>query len=275
MSKGNIQTNRVSGGGASAAASDAEVLGCLADIKALIAELCEKIVLGDDATALAEIIAQLSALCDKLLDIAGQNVELLAELQALCDKILAGNETLTEVLAELQALCEKFNRFDFDECCTGGATDTTAQCANIPKSWTTGTLGNFDRCTYSFGGIDLPNDNYTFADFEALITGVGGTIEVNPNNPDQYTICVPDGFRTCYQSACFSGNVGQISRACVITTPNTTEEVCKDYLRTWGKYEEPIGNTLASSLDVLQQLLEKQCETNALLTEILCGPAEE
>jgi hypothetical protein len=85
------------------------VLTCLADIKALIAELCEKIVLGDDSTALAEIIANLMQLCDKLLAQSDIQNEILAELQALCEKILAGNESLAEVVAELAALCEKLN----------------------------------------------------------------------------------------------------------------------------------------------------------------------
>lgn len=149
------------------------------------------------------------------------------------------------------------NQGTVEECCTGGATDTTAKCANISKSWTTMELGDFDSCTASFGGIDLPNDNYEYADFEALILGVGGTIAPNPSNPDQYTICVPDGFRTCYDRACFKDRVGQLTRACVIALPNTTEPECTDYLRTWGKYEEPIGNTLSTMLD-------KQCETAEL-----------
>ena len=107
--KDHIQTNSSGGGGAAAAASDAEVLACLAEIKTLIGELCEKIALGDDSTALAEIIAQLMQLCDKLLANGDAQTEILAELKSLCDKILAGNESLTEVVAELAALCEKLN----------------------------------------------------------------------------------------------------------------------------------------------------------------------
>ena len=163
---------------------------------------------------------------------------------------------------QIAALCEKLDgpKPTIEECCTGGATETTAKCANISSTWTSMSLGDFDTCTASFGGIDLPNDNYEYADFEALILSVGGTIGPNPNNPDQYTICVPDGFSTCYSRACFKDRIGQLTRACVVATPNTTEEVCTDFQRTWGKFEEPIANILATSLDVQEQTLAKLCE---------------
>lgn len=169
---------------------------------------------------------------------------------------------------QIAALCEKLDgpKPDIEECCTGGATETTAKCANISASWTSMSLGDFDRCTASFGGIDLPDDNYEYADFEALILGVGGTIEPNPNNPDQYRICVPEGFSTCYNRACFNGVIGQLTRACVVALPNTTEPECTNYQRTWGKYEEPIANILETQLDSLQSI----CEKMELQTAKLC-----
>ena len=174
----------------------------------------------------------------------------------------------------IKKLCEKLDMptADITTCCTGGATETTAKCANIPKSWTTLSLGDYDTCTASFGGISLPDDNYVYADFEALILSVGGTIEPNPNNPDQYTICVPDDFSTCYSRACFKDRVGQLVRACVVPLPNTTEPECIDFQRTWGKYEEPIANILQTSLDTQQQMLDKLCEdAGACVREPLAG----
>ena len=151
----NLQTNRPGGGGAAAAASDVEVLACLADIKTLIGELCEKIVLGDDSTALAEIIANLMQLCDKLLAQSDIQNEILAELQALCEKILAGNESLAEVVAELQALCTKLESvLEALEAICGklDAVTTTAPCGEStgggePVGELVSYPGNFDTDT--------------------------------------------------------------------------------------------------------------------------------
>lgn len=197
----------------------------------------------DAAPAISFKVATMTATCE------GEEVCALRTKECNSDELLA---CVKEIKEEPAAT--------IDECCTGGATETTAKCANIPASWTTMTLGTFDRCTASFGGIDLPDDNYTYADFEALILGVGGTIAPNPANPDQYTICVPDGFSTCYQRGCFRGPIGQLTRACVIASPNTTEEECKNFDRVWTKYEEPIGNVLETSLAVQEDILAKACE---------------
>jgi len=295
-----------------------------------LSALCDKLLelianMGDlsgVAEALATLVAQLTALCDKIeagfdemvscLEDMKDALDLVVEgLAAICEKLDAVNESLTAICDKLEKAVASLDAIlaailaqtviltdieanqtgmscdeptyvtscdpqgTIDECCTGGATETTAQCANIPKSWTEGSLGTFDRCTWSFGGISLPDDNYTLADFTALIEGVGGTIEPNPNNPDQYTICVPDGFSTCYQAACFKDRVGQLTRACVIAVPNTTEEVCKNFPRFWSKFEEPIGNTLTTSLAVQEESLIKLCEiaeSNAAILEKMCEP---
>ena len=173
------------------------------------------------------------------------------------------------ILACLEVIKEK-ETATIEECCTGGSTATTAKCASISASWTTMSLGDFDTCTASFGGIDLPNDNYDYADFEALIVGVGGTIE--PDG-DRYKICLPEGFTTCYQRACFKDRIGQLTRACVVSLPNTTEPECIDFQRTWGKYEEPIANILQTQLAVQEEMLAKQCEiadNTALSAAKLC-----
>lgn len=70
---------------ADTAATDA-ILDCLAELKLLTAA-------NNDAVALAEIISQLQALCEKLLEQADQT-------QAICDK-------LEQALEQLTALCEK------------------------------------------------------------------------------------------------------------------------------------------------------------------------
>ena len=66
-----------------------ELLACFQDLKALI-------VASDDATALAEIIANLEALCTKLLDM----LTALEVLPALCEKLEA-------VIESLDSLCDK------------------------------------------------------------------------------------------------------------------------------------------------------------------------
>ena len=188
----------------------------------------------------------------------------LAELEGAPVKLPAESHCALRVLdcnSDAILACLLSQKVTITECCTGGATETTAKCANISASWTRMSLGDFDSCTASFGGIALPDDNYTYEDFEALILGVGGTIEPNPNNPTgSYTICVPDGFRTCYDKACFKDRIGQLTRACVVSTDNTTEPECITYQRTWGKYEEPIANILTTSLDVQQGMLDKLCQ---------------
>ena len=74
-------------------ANNEAVLECLAELKLLTAA-------NNDALALAEILASLQAVCDKLLAQADQNTEILTALEALCDKLLTTNESLAE-------LCEK------------------------------------------------------------------------------------------------------------------------------------------------------------------------
>lgn len=314
-------------------------------VLAALEALCDKFIAANDATALAEILTAIMALCTKLETMIEGHSAILAELQALCKKLLAAIDKLDELCTKLDAtntqlselctkitalheelvasikeLCTKLDtnnellekictkldlmnatlntqlaaivacllgmkseqidqgltldeilkclqdqkelQATIDQCCTGGATATTAKCTNVNKSWTEFDLeaSGFDTCTASYGDIALPDGSYTYADFEAIILGVGGTIEPNPNNPDQYLVCLPDDFRTCFNRTCFKDRIGQITRICTVALPNTTEEECTGFLRTWGKYEEPIGNTLATSLDVQQQMLDKMCD---------------
>lgn len=268
----------------------------IADVQTAIetgdASICEKL------EKLLEIVATIATSIDAQTDILNSHTDLLTEIKE-CLNELAGSLTaileaindlstnigaildvlnsidsdIKEILNCLKTIKDFLDGLDVEQCCTGGATATTARCANISKTWTTGALGDFDRCTASFGGYDLPDDNYTYDDFAAIITNVGGTIEPNPNNPDQYTICVPEGFKTCFSRACFRNNVGQLTRVCVVATPNTTEEVCTNYLRVWDKYSEPTANLIATGNDIAEQQLEKLCtiaDGDDLATAKLC-----
>ena len=237
---------------------NAEQLACLQDIKAALAEVLTAL------ETLTDISASLEAICEKL-DAAN------ASLEALCDKldaILAAVVAQTAILTAIEGnqtgmSCDEPTHVTtcdpqptIEECCTGGATAETAVCYNVRLSWFTGNQGTFDRCTYSIGGVDLPDDNYTRADFEAAFPA-GTTFE---DQGDTVRVCTSEGFSMCYNRACFNGNIGQLTRACVVGSPNTAEEECIDVIRTFGKYEEPIGNLLATQNDILEDMLEKMCE---------------
>ena len=89
--------------------TDPAVIDCLETLKAMLENLQVLVEANNDASALAELILAVQAVCDKTLLIIDQNQELLIEVQDLCQKILQGNESLAIVSAELQALCDKFN----------------------------------------------------------------------------------------------------------------------------------------------------------------------
>ena len=93
-----------SGGGTSAVEMEfmEAVVACLAELKLLT-------VANNDATALAEIIGQLSALCDKLLLQGEQNEAIckkletmLDQLAKLCEKIENGNEDILACLEDIK-----------------------------------------------------------------------------------------------------------------------------------------------------------------------------
>ena len=93
-----------SGGGTSAVEMEfmEAVVACLAELKLLT-------VANNDATALAEIIGQLSALCDKLLLQGEQNEAICKKLETmldqlanLCEKIENGNEDILACLEDIK-----------------------------------------------------------------------------------------------------------------------------------------------------------------------------
>ena len=76
------------------------------DGTAIIVTCCQM----DSKGGLSEYVAMgIDDICQKLLAIAegSDNTELVAEIQALCAKILAGNALTASMVAELQALCQK------------------------------------------------------------------------------------------------------------------------------------------------------------------------
>lgn len=229
---------------------NAEQLACFEAMKATLAEILAAL------SVLTDMNASLEQICEKL-DTANQS------LSAILAAILAQTAILTNIEAnQTGQSCDRPTHITscdpkptVTECCTGGATDETAQCFNVPIGWFTGSLGNFDRCTWSIGGVDLPDDNYTRADFEAAWPA-GTTFE---DEGDSVKVCTTEGFAACYRSACFNGAIGQLARVCLVSVPNTTEEVCEDFQRTWGKYEEPIGNILATQLATQEDMLDKLC----------------
>ena len=79
----------------STATTDPAVLDCLAELKLLVAA-------NNDATALATLIADLQAVCDKLLANGDTQVDILGSLQALCDKFEESNAAILECLEALK-----------------------------------------------------------------------------------------------------------------------------------------------------------------------------
>lgn len=267
-------------GGAVAPAGDVVI-----DLTALleeIAALCDKLV------GITNILtdADFPALCEKLLALAAEiqalsasNAEAFAALQTaiaalatanaagfasviaaietLCDKWEAGNE---EQCKKLEALleCLQSQKVDVSVCCTGGATDATAFCSSIPRSFF---AGNDPRCTYSFANQDLPNP-YTREDVLAILPA-GSTISDDPENPDRYLVCVSGEVSLCYSSMCRNEGqiIGTLTRVCFTKLPNTVEEVCTKYKRVWDKYSEPTADILTTQLAVQELMLQKLCES--------------
>lgn len=108
------------------------MLACLIDLKALLAA-------SDDTSAIAEIVANLEAICDKLLDLIGNigdlselctKLETLIEsLETVCTKIEEGFasmlECLEQVKADLALLCEKLDSVIVDApACSGSPIGT-------------------------------------------------------------------------------------------------------------------------------------------------------
>ena len=175
-------------------------------------------------------------------------------VEALCVHDLKSYAKLVEICASLNQmltkLCEPSVLDDItcETCITGGATPETANCYRVPSSWLSYSMPpQFDRCTTSIAGTAL-QDSYTQADFEAALPA-GSVIVPQADGALVYT----SGVTFCLQRACFTGPIGQISRVCLISTPNTEEPVTKKFLHVLGKYDEPIGNTL-------QGILDKSCE---------------
>lgn len=281
-------------------------------LSAQLTQICDKLVASSDTLAIAEIIAQLQAICDKLLGLAADFsamiaaiLSVVAQLEALCKKIEAGFADivacLEDIKAELAAIATNLQAIlaavvaqtailtsiqanqtgmscevpthvtfcdpiaDVVECCTGGATEATAKCFNVPVSILS---GNSPNCTYKWNDQDLPNP-YTQAQFMATMPGA--TIEIEG---DSAKICAAEDVLTCFSSFCrVEGElIGSLTRICFVALPNTTEEVCEDFQRNWGKYDEPIGNILQTQLAVQEEMLAKLCEISEKLD---CPPAEE
>ena len=89
---------------------NAAILACLAELKLLTAA-------NNDAVALAEIIGELQALCDKLLDQSGQMDEVLASLKALCEKIEKGNQEQLDCLVAIKDLLQEKQLIPLNQVC--------------------------------------------------------------------------------------------------------------------------------------------------------------
>lgn len=96
MSKGSIDAPKSSAGGSltgGGASMDEAILECLAELKLLTAA-------NNDATALAMLIEQMEAVCDKLLAANALAETTNTELMALCQKLLDSAEADAEQSAE-------------------------------------------------------------------------------------------------------------------------------------------------------------------------------
>ena len=161
----------------------------------------------------------------------------------------------------LQKICDKLDSV-IEECCyvvDGGLTET-ARCQTFARP---DPFGNGSPDTNYFvrvngQQIDLPNP-HTHADILAALNGVCGSWQIldDGNSTGRQVLCNTD-------LSCTSAVFGQCTdqglnlmcslatSAGIIVEPNVT---CRRFIRTWGKFEEPIADTLAQSLAVQEDML--------------------
>ena len=180
----------------------------------------------------------------------------------------------------LQKICDKLDSV-IEECCyvvDGGLTET-ARCQTFAR---TDPFGNGSPDTNYFvrvngQQIDLPNP-HTHADILAALNGVCGNWQILDDGNGRQVLCNTD-------LSCTSAVFGQctdqgLNFACslatsagIIVEPNVT---CRRFIRTWGKFEEPIADTLATSLAVQEDMLAcLQADKGPQCTEQTFGPLSD
>ena len=187
--------------------------------------------------------------------------------------------TNLQALADLlQSLCGKIESV-IEECCyvVDGAITQTSRCQTFARPDPFGVAGTNYFVRINGQQIDLPTP-HTHADILAALNGVCGDWQIVDGDNGRQVLCNTD--LTCTSAVFGQCTKSGLNLSCslstsigVIVDPKLT---CRKFIRTWGKYEEPIADTLAniqSSNEAILACLEAQ--KGPKCTEQTFGPLSD